>query len=156
MTNQASPAASLLVTPAPITQDPERLIARARGESLVGFWRPVHPLPLPDVTDEPYSAQRRARAEFQNSLPWPGDHLDPSMSFEERERVASLVDSFPVAGKYRGGTSDRLTGERLRGNGDRVAVGYRWPEQLGHYVRRHGLRLSPRFLADLGAQAQPK
>lgn len=84
------------------------------------------------------------------SLPWPGDHLDPAMPEAERERVAALLDRWPITTGYMGYSFDRLNREYSPGTGERAACGWVWPEGLSHYVRRYGLVLPEDFLAAIG------
>lgn len=94
-----------------------------------------------------------AKAAAYDALPWPGDHLDPTMCQAERERVATLLDAAPIVAQYMGSSDDRLEAPKrrrlLNGSGDRCAGGWLWPEGLSHYVRTYGLVLPAEMLTDL-------
>lgn len=94
-----------------------------------------------------------AKAKAHSELPWPGDHVDPSMPQEERERVAALLDSAPLVASYRGCSNDRLAPESrlMNGSGERADAGWIWPTGLSHYVRTYGLVLPPEMIAALEA-----
>jgi hypothetical protein len=83
-----------------------------------------------------------------DTLPWPGDYIDPSMPEHERERVAVLLDAAPIVAGYCGSSSDRLGGDdpRSTGSQERALAGWCWPSGLSYYVRTYGLRLDPVFI----------
>jgi hypothetical protein len=98
----------------------------------------------------PHVGYWRQSLDAVTTLPWPGDHCDPNMPEEERERVAALLRSHPVTDTYRGMSWDRLGPLDVPldvGSGEIAARGYVWPEGLAHYVLTYGLVLPSEFLA---------
>ena len=103
------------------------------------------------TTKTEYLAVKAARAKnlalAQASLPWPGEHVDPTMPQAERERVAALLDSAPDVGGYCGSSWDRLDPARSsNGSRERSAGGRIWPSGLSTYVRKYGLVIDPKAL----------
>jgi hypothetical protein len=113
-----------------------------------------------DASDlAPYNGSRREYrlAEFERakakaaawaSMPWPGEHLDPEMPVEERERMAVLLDAAPKIASYRGSSNDRLDPEANITNGscERALNVWIWPSGLSLYVRKYGLVLPAEML----------
>lgn len=95
--------------------------------------------------------QAKAKAGAFASLPWPGDHVDPEMPAEERERVAALLDAAPVVASYRGSSNDRLDPEASIANGscEHALNGWIWPSGLSLYVRKYGLVLPAEMLESI-------
>jgi hypothetical protein len=126
-------------------EDAHRDIAEQPGGTVNGLSRAEY------AARELAGYERRARA--WDALPWPGDHLDPTMPAEERDRIAALLDRVPVVARYMGSSSDRLDPKwGSNGSGERAAAGWVYPTGLSHYVRRYGLVLPAEMLEQLRAE----
>ncbi len=80
------------------------------------------------------------------SMPWPKEHCDRTMSWIDRDRTARLLEQVSVETHYCGYSWDRLNPENnLLGTGERTQAGYVWPEGLSYYVRAYGLVLPDPF-----------
>ena len=80
-----------------------------------------------------------------SELPWPTDYYDPHWDEEEREAVATYLDSGKIADSYRGWSECRVCG-CMNGTSDMTDGTYLWPEGLSHYVREHNIRLPREFI----------
>lgn len=100
-------------------------IPRGDPRRRVGFWR--------DHADPRVKIQYSQNAP---TLPWPGDHVDPSWDPKEREAVLAHLATPTESSSYRGSSSCRLCGKSngLQDHGDGVWV---WPQGYEHYVKDH-------------------
>lgn len=140
------------ITPATaIPAQTAAILHLVRDESIraIGFWRDRVDQADPHAGGPYARLDQMDKAAAWASLPWPGDHIDQSMTEAERAEVAALLDSAPLVVEYMGFSNDRLDPESKTWNGscERRAGGYQWPEGLTLYVRKYGLRLDPVFLA---------
>jgi hypothetical protein len=75
----------------------------------------------------------------QESLPWPGDLIDPTWSQEDRNFVAGKLAQGSQVNSWRGPSMCRICG-KMNGSTDLSAHGYLYPHGLSHYIRVHGVR----------------
>ena len=83
--------------------------------------------------------------ETDHSWPSPQDFVDASWDEEERDLVASFLQTGLVVRTYMGYSECRMCG---RENGDLELSDsvFVWPEGLAHYVADHGVRPPDRFV----------
>lgn len=89
-------------------------------------------------------------------LPWPEDFISESWNPEERDKVATYLDSAPFPPNtewWRGDSRCRLCG-KLLGYRDHIDGTYTWPEGFSHYLREHNVRPPKEFVGHVLRQLE--